>query len=312
MPCYHPIEARYIVKPDGKKKLFFNSRSSPIPWEGMTPIQIPCGKCIGCRLERARQWAVRCCYEASLHEQNCFITLTYNDFNLPANNSLVRADPQLFFKRLRKRLGFPIRYFGCGEYGERLQRPHYHAILFGVDFRILDKEGLCPMNLSTSEPSAADTQLLSGSSSSLFSSSLLAQLWPFGFNVVGSMTFESACYVARYCTKKLNGAEGKEAYESQGRLPPFLMCSTRPGIASEWFDKFGMTDVFPQDLCFARGHPCLPPRFFEKKLALADEVCYNMVKQKRELSRKDIDPARLLVLEEICRKRFDKVSRPIC
>jgi len=102
---------------------------------GFKQFVLPCGRCIGCRLERSRQWAVRMMHEASLHQDNCFITLTYDNEHLPKNASLVKRDFQLFMKRLRK--AYPavrIRFFHCGEYGEQYGRPHYHAILFGFDF----------------------------------------------------------------------------------------------------------------------------------------------------------------------------------
>ena len=98
-------------------------------------LELPCGQCIGCRLERSRQWAMRCLHEASLHDFNAFITLTYSDSNLPPGGSLHYTDFQLFMKRLRKRAGMPVRFYCGGEYGESgTVRPHFHACLFGYDF----------------------------------------------------------------------------------------------------------------------------------------------------------------------------------
>ena len=95
---------------------------------------MPCGQCIGCRLERSRQWAIRCVHEASLWPDNCFVTLTFDDDNIISSGSLVKADFQKFMKRLRKRFGKGVRYFHCGEYGDLLGRPHHHACLFNFSF----------------------------------------------------------------------------------------------------------------------------------------------------------------------------------
>ena len=93
----------------------------------------PCGSCTGCRLEQSRQWAVRCFHESQLHKDNSFITLTYNPENLPADNSISKDELQRFFKRLRRKIEpKKVRYFACGEYGDKTERPHYHAIVFNL------------------------------------------------------------------------------------------------------------------------------------------------------------------------------------
>ena len=164
MPCYHPLKGykgRVISETTGKRPVVFNSRDG---YSDM-PVSVPCGRCIGCRIDRSRQWAVRCVHEASLYERNCFITLTFDDNHLPPGGSLVKKDFQLFMKRLRQfacrnvwvpvlgeyvelprkywiRGGVGIRYFHCGEYGEQLGRPHHHACIFNFNFadRYLWKE----------------------------------------------------------------------------------------------------------------------------------------------------------------------------
>ena len=149
MPCYRPITGyRGPVNPStGRRPLVFNRREAWAPARAIdrdVSVTIPCGRCIGCRLERSRQWAMRCVHEASLYEQNCFITLTYNEESLPKNRSLVKKHFQDFIRSLRDQLrylnelhdlkrGFceypqkdaRIRYFHCGEYGEENGRPHY-------------------------------------------------------------------------------------------------------------------------------------------------------------------------------------------
>ena len=134
MVCYYPLQAwRSLDYLKGLKSTIVFS--SDTPSDGVySSLTLPCGQCIGCRLNYSRNWAIRCVHESSLHEHNCFITLTYNDENLPLNGSLDLKHFQDFMKRLRKKVSVPIRYFHCGEYGSRLQRPHYHLLLFGLDF----------------------------------------------------------------------------------------------------------------------------------------------------------------------------------
>ena len=199
MPCYYPLEGwkSKNVNESGKRSVVFKRSEG---FEDM-PVRVPCGQCHGCRLERSRQWALRCVHEAQLHDQSSFITLTYDDEHLPEGATLVKRDFQLFMKRLRKALHpIKIRYFMCGEYGENafqgtfsqdkrrratqekhlqqykisaLGRPHYHAIIFGYDFP--DREYLETRN-----------------GNHLFYSPMLEQIWDKGFNTIGNVTFESA------------------------------------------------------------------------------------------------------------------------
>lgn len=157
MMCYKPIDGWYSreVNPSGKRSIVFDRNQA---YDTGHQLQVPCGKCIGCRLERSRQWAIRCMHEASLYEDNCFITLTYNDDHLPSNGSLDKTHFQKFLKRLRKSI-YPqkLRYYHCGEYGDEGGRPHYHAIIFGwspsdkVLISTEDKQGItCHRYLSES------------------------------------------------------------------------------------------------------------------------------------------------------------------
>ena len=126
MACYHPMPAVRLANGD----VTFVSRTKV---DGHA-IYLPCGQCVGCRLERSRQWAVRCMHERSMHERACFVTLTYDDEHLPPGKSLNYPDVQKFLRRLRKRVGVPIRFYLCGEYGDDTDRPRYHICLFGFDF----------------------------------------------------------------------------------------------------------------------------------------------------------------------------------
>ena len=255
-------------------------------------MTVPCGQCIGCRLERSRQWAVRCMHEASLHDDNSFITLTYDDESLPPFGSLLVEDFQLFMKRLRRRNSdVRIRFFHCGEYGAAGGRPHYHALLFGFDFA--DK---VPWRESNGLP--------------VWRSAALEALWPFGQSEIGTVTFESAAYVARYITKKVTG-KGAEAYyqgidydtgEVGPIRPEYATMSRRPGIGSDWFAKFA-GDVFPSDEVIVRGKATKPPRYYDNLFEVAEpEVAARVQAARRDnRSREDETPDRLSV-REVCAK----------
>lgn len=210
-------------------------------------------------------------HEASLYESNCFITLTYANEHLPEYGTLVPRDFQLFMKRLREKYApHRIRFFQCGEYGSRTKRPHYHALLFNFDFR--DKRKWCVRNGLT-----------------VFRSASLEELWPFGQSEIGSVTFESASYVARYVVDKVSGRKAREEHYSRVNLetgeivriePEFSLMSRRPGIASEWFKRFGK-EVYPADSVIARGVELKPPRYYDGLFELENPEGWKVVKRKR-------------------------------
>lgn len=240
MACYHPIAGWYAKERNegtGRRSIVFSLA------EGFKdrPISVPCGKCIGCQLERARQWAVRCMHEASLYDDNCFVTLTYNDDCLPPGGTLVPEHFVLFMKRLRKKFGDGIRFFHCGEYGSKLERPHHHALLFNHDFA--DRE-----------------RMLVGGDSPLYRSSCLEKLWPYGFCTIGEVTFESAGYIARYSMKKVNGSSAAAHYA--GRVPEYLTMSRRPGIGRRWIESY-YKSVYARDELIVNGVRTKPPRYYD-------------------------------------------------
>lgn len=284
MPCYAPLTAYQSLFPNknGKRPLSFKEGTGE-------KIQIACGQCIGCRLERSRQWAVRCVHEASLHDQNSFITLTFSPDGLERRNrefemeekrnpekvkgwhpaGVHPRDFQLFIKRLRKATGQKIRYYHCGEYGEQSNRPHYHAILFGYDF--------------------PDKVLHSVSNGNrLYTSRQLESCWSYGFAPIGSVTFESAAYVARYIMKKQN-ADKTDKYMRytddgvyQGEVhPEYVTMSRRPGIAREWYDQFDK-DVFPHDYVIHGGKKLRTPKYYDKLLEQVDPGLFECIKELRK------------------------------
>lgn len=298
MPCFNPLQATFTLASDGKKIVRF--LKSDLFKFGVSPIdaqnlQIPCGQCVGCRLERSRQWAVRAMHEASLYEDNCFLTLTYDDEHLPADLSLVRAAPVNFMKRLRKMYAPKvIRVLYCGEYGDDLGRPHYHLCLFNHEFE--DK-----------------TFWKKTREFRLYNSEALSKLWPFGFAVIGSLTFESAAYVARYSMKKVTGKFADEFYS--GRVPEFGGFSRNPGLGSGWLDKFGESDVFAYDEVVVRGVSCKPPRFYDKRLeALYPDAFLRTKAARIERAMTKVDDNtydRLLVKEQCFNSKIKSLVRTL-
>lgn len=282
-----------IDKKTGKWKITFDPRKG----HPSTEMKIPCGQCIGCRLERSRQWAVRCVHEASLHSANSFITLTYRNEDLPGDGSVHPEHFQKFMKRLRKSLpSIKIRFFHCGEYGSMLSRPHYHAIIFGYDFP--DKK------LWTRRHGV-----------NLYRSELLERLWPFGFSTVGDVTFESCAYVARYILKKQTGDSKADYY--RGRHEEYITMSRRPGIAHDWFVRFA-SDVFPRDSVVIRNDViCKPPRYYDYLFELTDAEYFDRIKSRRKQRGRLLAMSenstyqRLATREELQRLRASKLIRPL-
>lgn len=255
------------------------------------PFPVPCQRCMGCRLEHSRQWAIRCMHEKQLHTCSEFLTLTYDNAYLPKGGSLVRADPQLFLKRLRFEYGYPIRFYGCGEYGAKSKRPHYHFILF--NYQSSDKRFY--KNTKSGEP--------------LYNSRAIARLWPYGFNVIGDVTFKSCAYVARYVTEKLNGDMARKKYvsvttdgEVVDLLPEFSMMSRRPGIGAGWFDRFG-AHAYEWDSVIMNGREVRPPRFYDTRFEVLDKDRFEFLKseRRRNVDRSDNSSARRHVKEDVLR-----------
>ena len=250
MPCTAPLTAYDLgVKGNGKRNIVFNAAGD----SSGIPIQLPCGQCTSCRLERSRQWAARCVHEAQLHKQNCFLTLTYADEHLPRDKSLHKRHYQLFLKKLRRRIGVKIRYFLCGEYGSELnsRRPHFHICLFGYDFpdKILYKQ-------SGEYP--------------LYMSKLLDECWNKGISTIGELNFATAAYTARYVMKKVTGEQAKDHYvyiddfgEIHELQPEFVAMSLKPGIGKKWYDRY-KRDLYPRDEMVINGKKTKPTKFYDR------------------------------------------------
>jgi hypothetical protein len=294
MPCYSPLTAWMAAPPN--RGVVFTARFSSGP-----SFQLPCGRCIGCRLARSAEWATRISHEASLHQFNSFLTLTYSDQHLPYHQSVSIRELQLFLKRLRKSLEpQKVRFVACGEYGEKTFRPHYHVILFGHDF-MRDRY---PWKKSKSGHQT-------------YRSPSLEKLWPYGHCEIGTVTPQSGGYVAKYTTKKIYGdspraiahytREGVDDKTGEVRTwevqREFLLTSRRPGIGAGWYERFS-ADAFPSDFVVVQGKKRPVPRYYRQKLALENAELAEELKERRaelaeETSRAfDNTPERLREREE--------------
>ena len=156
---------------------------------------VGCNQCIPCRINRRRNWVSRMILESLTVDEACFVTLTYDDEHNPRR--LEKSDLQNFFKRLRKHLNFKIRYYACGEYGEKTKRPHYHAVIFGL--------------------------------SEVQASFFCRKAWTSGFVYVGSFTPDSASYVAGYVCKKLDETQPIDWNTGELMTKEYSTMSRRPG-----------------------------------------------------------------------------------
>lgn len=234
-------------------------------------MELPCGRCIGCRIQRSKEWAIRCMHEAQMYgDNNCFLTLTYDSDHLPQDNSLDKTHFQKFIRSLRKSTGQSIRYYMCGEYGGKNNRPHYHAILFNYKF-----PDQTLWNIRKGNP--------------VFRSEKLEKHWAHGFSEIGTVTFQSAAYVARYIMKKQNGDRAKEHYEYTNeetgeitsRLPEYTNMSLKPGIGRSYFDKY-FSDIFPADRVVLTGGREFPaPAYYRELLKTEHPILWDVLKRQR-------------------------------
>lgn len=262
MKCYHPVT---VWKPlDGGMIAFREVKDS-------REIQIRCGQCIGCRLQRREFWTIRCYLESKMHSRSSFITLTYAEDKLPKYGSLNYRDFQLFMKRLRERLNVKVRFFMCGEYGDSFDRPHYHCLLFGVHF----DDRVQSNSIFSKDP--------------VFTSPTLSSVWTHGFHSIGEVSYESARYCAAYAVKKVTGDRADSHYmrvdPSSGECvwlePEFARMSLRPGIGLPWLEKY-WRDLYKtgHNAVIVNGVKKPIPRYFDSKMdeivpLLMDEVEYS-------------------------------------
>lgn len=304
MACYHPLKGFIVGKTENGKKdikiapydteCLFKPFGSDV-WQKHGEIldrnlffmrgrivtefiPIPCGQCVGCRLEHSRQWAIRCMLESEYHDDNYFITLTYDEDHVPRsecitedgeiqeNLTLNKDDMTLFIKRLRSHFDYRdkdgFRYFYCGEYGDETARPHYHMIAFGLK---LDDLKLF-----------RETKL-----GNYYTSELLTSKWGNGRVIIGGVSFESCSYVSRYIMKKQKGKDA-EVYDRYNIYPEFIRMSRNPGIAYKYFEENNI-DIYRTDsVVLPGGKLSTPPRYFDNLMNELDEELMSDIKLKRK------------------------------
>lgn len=331
MPCYSPLKGWKSLETGGI--VFKQSQNTG------APMEVPCSSCLGCRLDHSRMWAMRITHEACLHDNNCFITLTYDDEHLPGNLSISKTELQLFNKKLRNRHG-KFRFFAVGEYGSicpthekpignnpgecrqcNLGRPHYHAILFNTDFD--DKK---IVSIREGIP--------------LYNSEELDRIWGKGFTTIGAVNFESAAYCARYSLKKIKGERADDHYqvidkygehhkltpefnlmsrgytcEEHRGLPYQLDCpKCSRGLGADWYHKY-VSDIFPSDDIPIPGRGVFKkvPRYYETQFKETDPDVHEDIKRLRQAFRAkhadDYTPERLMAKYKVKRKQIQLLKR---
>lgn len=272
MPCFYPVTGYYSRRenrdpitgqPNGKRSLVFDKA------QGFAdrPVSVACGVCQGCLLARAASWAVKATHESGLHAENSFLTLTYDQDNLPDPPLVSVFEVQLFLKRLRqhvkreakKKLLKPskVRYLACGEYGSKTYRPHYHLLIFGWR----PSDGI---------------EIRNSKYGAVFYSETLRKLWPQGLSEFGSVTPASAGYVARYTTKKI--------FERDEQGSEFLLSSRQPALGIPWL-KLHYKEIYNNDQVSFAGKTYRPPETYDKWLERNDPDLWHKVRVERACQR---------------------------
>lgn len=262
MPCANPLTA---YRPANGGPVSFKRPIHGQAGEDYFKFAIPCGQCILCRLEHARQWAVRITHEATEHLENAFVTLTYDDAHLPQYGSLNYEHLQKFWKRLRKRIG-ELRYYAVGEYGDQTQRPHYHACIFGHAFTL-------------------NRTILRETPNLLWTSPMLMEAWGLGNVSVGALNFVTAQYTASYVTKKLNNKQkyvrvDEETGELLELVQPRAFMSLKPAIGRTWLEQYGH-QVYDHDQVVIQGRPQKPPKYYDRWLEKENKEKREEIKTQR-------------------------------
>lgn len=327
MSCTSPLWFVQINSLSRKGKVYpYLDKPSPgydsVTGEYFEPIKIPCGQCRSCRIAKSREWANRCVMENTLYPDgyNWFITLTYNDENLPQGDVMRSTlcpddvtkflhDLRQFYERKYNHVG--IRYFYAGEYGDKSKRPHYHMLLYN-----------CPIiDLKHYKYSPTGDEY--------FTNPDFDKLWNKGFVVIGELNWNSAAYTARYTLKKLNGEVGKDYYTSEGVLPEFCRMSRRPGIGLGFFEKF-KDKIYTDDTIVlpapSRDKSLIvkPPKYFDRKMLESESDLETILLTKEQ--RKQVadicedydkhilgynDVERFHFLDEIVTKTFVSLDRNV-
>ena len=301
MACFHPITG---YRPRHGAGLVFNTKDGYADRE----VRVACNNCVGCRIDRSRAWATRCLHEAKMHDVSMCVTLTYDNEKLPEGGTLVKKHFRDFIKRLRqhcwRKHKKKIRFFHCGEYGENLSRPHYHALIFGhwmEDARFWKQ---------------------TKKKANLYRSSLLDKIWGHGLCSIDTVTFTSASYCAGYIFKKVSGERAAQHYgtldpetgELVQRQAEYITMSTNPGIGATFYEKYG-DEIHRHDNVITNGKTNKVPKFYDKLLKRRKAETLEAIKKgrlKRALGKSVLvnsKPERLATREKVTKARINLNKR---
>lgn len=298
MTCYHPLHAfqdgvnlksgkpNYKITSNKVKSVMFDPDTNhwymsedPNKYLNNEYIDIPCSKCIGCRLDYSRSWATRCMLEAQYFTRSMFLTITYDDVHVPHSSydvpetgeikdilTLSPRDFTLFMKRLRyyysEKFNKELRYFACGEYGSTSLRPHYHVIVFGLDL-----DDLIEVKKSRS-------------GFPLYQSDLVDKAWNKGYVLLSDNNWQTAAYTARYIMKKQKG-EDAYIYEEFNIEPEFVRMSRMPGIGRQYYDDHKHEIYKNDEIIFNDGMTVKPPKYFDDLYSKEYPELFEQVREKR-------------------------------
>lgn len=305
MGCYHPLLAKVISRDPVTKKSnmvivgsFDDFKDRITDQEFANHMKLPCGHCVGCRLDKSREWADRMIMELQHTKKAIFLTLTYSNEGLDEDNkerlkrmaddgriwvednfyvpelSLRKRDMQLFMKRLRWNYApTELRFYGSGEYGENTCRPHMHFIIFGLsltdipdlEFKFCNKFG---------DPIYASKKFEN-------------EIWQHGMVRIANVSWKTCAYVARYVMKKQYGDERNFYYELFDVEQPFSLMSRRPGIGAYYYHDLDKSfdPMKVQEIVMDNGVPIKIsiPKFFYKDLVKYDRDTYNKIMEQRKI-----------------------------
>lgn len=314
MPCYHPmIRYENLNKPikakDGHtyyQASIYQTSIEDLP-NALEKLKsnsiyktqvIPCGKCIGCRLEYSREWANRGYLESKEWKQNWFCTITYDEEHLIIpeefesengityinegdwKGTLVPKDLTQFIKNVRQIMKREynqnnIRFMAAGEYGEKGDRPHYHIIFFNLNLPVED----------LFEPRISNNNVY-------YRSKIIERAWKKGISNISEANWNTIAYTARYITKKINGTGSEESYAEKGQLKEFFRVSRMPGIGEAYFRKH-YKEIYEKDEIIIKNKEgtiaTKPPKYYDYLYEQIDPKGFEAIKQKRRHEQKQAE-----------------------
>lgn len=250
MSCFHPKRAWLPLSDlgDGLRPVF----RRPVNGRDYEQVGLPCRKCEGCLIDKARDFGIRASHEARMHQWSCFVTLTYDPRNLPFRGMLRPQDYYGFRQAIKNyRRDDKLRFLGVGEYGSTTWRPHFHVCIFGLWFEDAVPAGKSKAGFQNYE------------------SKTLTALWGKGRCVINVMGPKIAAYAARYSLKKVGSSDGYTRTDARTgeeyRLPPEFMSASKQ-LGKSWLEKYA-TDVFPWDfIVLADGSKAPVPKYYIRVL----------------------------------------------